>query len=612
MIEQGSKTWFLSRPNGFGKSLIVSTLKSIFSGKRELFDGLSILKNLDKPLFAPRPVIHLDMSALTMRWGAEGLEKNLSKKISDTATSLGVRVSEYLNPSMALSSIITLCHKKYGCRVAILIDDYDAPLEKFYNSPYRERMIRFTLRKFYTQLESEYEHISFLFVTGLTKLNIGGMDSTFRDVIDISLDPKYGALAGFTYDEIMNCFPVEIRKAAESQKMSEEDLLSKLEEYYGGFCFDGQTFVYNPNSILHFFKDKEFTNFWYGSCTPKHFSKFLRNHRITIEKFRRKKASKIDIESTNTDKHIYTEAYLFQLGFLALRPYSSKEEYLLDYPNLETSESLARFILQSYYGSPKHADILQESVVKALFERNHLAFIKALGELLKVIPLQFYLFKQYLMSKEQTRKEDIYCMLILIVFYDLRIKFHAEKHGQFGSHDFVVNAGKETWVIKVSVSSYDERRLKNAENDKLLAEIDLEEMAEAILNDDLKGLKKSAVPLKDTEKMEAMRDKAKKLAQRFLAGQVHFETIGLEAMSTFIGISLDNLKLKPMEKERPEEAILDEDERLLHIMRTKDQELADAIFEDSFNFGTQYDNPVLLAFVINDNLNVVTAFKGSG
>ncbi|MDR3204008.1 MAG: AAA family ATPase, partial [Deltaproteobacteria bacterium] len=258
MIETVPKTWFLARPRRFGKSLTVSTFKSIFSGQRELFKGLAIEKMLVQKKFAPRPVIHLDLSTLTTSQGKKRFYKSLIDTTKMLYESLNIDVPDYDSVSALFSYLITKCSKTYDSQVVVLIDEYDTPITKLLDKPDEAENARKALREFYSQLKANDEYISFVFVTGITKYIKGGLYSAFNNPTDISLRPQFGALTGFTHDEIKRYYGQAIKQVAKSQKVTNEELLGEMKRYYNGFCFDAETLVYNPFSTLRFFEEKKF------------------------------------------------------------------------------------------------------------------------------------------------------------------------------------------------------------------------------------------------------------------------------------------------------------------------------------------------------------------
>jgi hypothetical protein len=203
MISSGTGTWFFTRPRRFGKSLTVSTLNAVFSGRKELFEGLAIEKRLNEEPFAPRPVIHLDMSDVTTFKGSKVFEESLGRLTARIAKRLGVEVPLNLNSSEILSTLIRKSARKSGHRVAILVDEYDTPLLDFLRSkPEELEAVGNVFINYFRQLKSCEPYISFIFITGITKLGLTNSYSSFNTYNDISNDVKFGAMAGFTKGRI--------------------------------------------------------------------------------------------------------------------------------------------------------------------------------------------------------------------------------------------------------------------------------------------------------------------------------------------------------------------------------------------------------------------------
>ncbi|MDR3204257.1 MAG: AAA family ATPase [Deltaproteobacteria bacterium] len=255
LIASVPKTWFLTRPRYFGKSLTVSTLESIFSGQRELFKGLAIEKNLDQKQFAPRPVIHLDMSKLTISQGPEIFYDSLNEATKKLCESLNIDVSECSTASSLFSALIRECSETYGNQVAVLIDEYDTPYTQLLDKPDEAEKMSKTLNMFYRRLKVYDGATSFVFVTGITRVV---MDSALNNRIDISRNQEFGALTGFTHEEIKRYFGKAIKHTAKSRKLTDEELLEEMKRNCDGGCFDRKTFVYNPFSTLRFFEQKTF------------------------------------------------------------------------------------------------------------------------------------------------------------------------------------------------------------------------------------------------------------------------------------------------------------------------------------------------------------------
>jgi hypothetical protein len=186
------------------------------------------------------------------------------------------------------------------------------------------------LLEYYKQLKACDKYLSFVFVTGITKFIQGGLYSTFNNQSDISISPKYGALTGFTHSEIKQCYSQQLKNVAKSQKISLKILLEKMQNYYNGFCFDGQTFVYNPFSTLLFFEAENFDNFWFNTGTPDQLVSFFKENHFTLEEFRGIEVSRDRIKNPRQNRAADPAVYLYQLGYLSLRPGLSENSFTMD------------------------------------------------------------------------------------------------------------------------------------------------------------------------------------------------------------------------------------------------------------------------------------------
>jgi len=192
LIDTG-KIYFLARPRRFGKSLTVSTLDALFSGRKDLFKGLYAEEFLNRPTFKPSPVIRLDMSkVVTTKQGIEKIEKSLKLVTLEIAEELGVKVLKRQSSGDILRNLIANTAKKYGQKVVFLLDEYDKPYTDFVNDPDMAPKVRELLRGYYAQIKANDEHIAFIFITGISKFTKMGVFSTLNNITDISFDEEYG------------------------------------------------------------------------------------------------------------------------------------------------------------------------------------------------------------------------------------------------------------------------------------------------------------------------------------------------------------------------------------------------------------------------------------
>jgi hypothetical protein len=315
-------------------------------------------------------------------------------------------------------------------------------------------------------------------VTGITKSVKGGLYSAFNNPVDISLRPEYGALTGFTHEEIRHYFAQQVKQVADYQGMNEEKLLDEMKNYYNGFCFDGETFVYNPFSALNFFEMKQFDNFWFDSGSPKQLISFFQNNKHKLEDFRAIRVMRELVANPINDIIKYPELFLLQLGYLSLRHSPIKGTYLLDYPNKEVRDSMSMHLMMNYFKRPMDALKALILVKEAVMERDPTKFVEQINNIMIELPYDYF----------QTGKRDeyFYGPMFFLIFSATGLAFQAEKHGHFGRSDFIINYDDITWVVELKVS--------NARGDgsgiakSALAQIKETRYGEAFLNPVLLGL----------------------------------------------------------------------------------------------------------------------------
>ena len=278
LIENG-KCYFLSRPRRFGKSLTLSTLEAMFKGKVELFKGLYAEEWVKEQAKNPSPVIKLDMSVLAKYKDGEGLNRSLINYI------VRYYIKEYKldivvkdNSDDVFLDVINELYKQFG-HVVLLVDEYDKPITDNINNLEKANEMRETLRSFYGVLKG-CSQVKFIMITGVSKFSKAGVFSCLNNLDDISMSEEYGDIVGYTQQELEDNFSEWIEITAQKKSMSKKELLKKIKEYYDGFSFDGITRVYNPFSVLKFFKEKYFNNYWYTSATPSFLAKYLKKHEV--------------------------------------------------------------------------------------------------------------------------------------------------------------------------------------------------------------------------------------------------------------------------------------------------------------------------------------------
>ena len=391
LIENG-ECYFLSRPRRFGKSLTLSTLEAMFKGKTELFKGLYAEEWVKEKSKHPNPVIKLDMSGLGNYTNISELSSALIDYLGEIIEDYNLNIQLKENAGRIFAKIIKELYKKFG-KVVLLIDEYDKPITDNINNLEKANEIRDFFRKFYGILKnsSTIDNLHFIFITGVSKFSKAGIFSGLNNLSDISMLEEYSDIVGYTQKELEDNFGDWIEKATQKLSLTKEELLQKIKRNYDGFSFDGKTRVYNPFSILNFFRDKEFNNYWYMSATPSFLAEYLKTHQINnFEQFRH-----LEVPSDFADEHEIEkstpESFLFQAGYLTIEKKERKDESViltLDYPNEEVKKSMSRLFLKEIYKIDRYiplGDNLWESI-KSLNEGNIENIVEMFNNALSKIP----------------------------------------------------------------------------------------------------------------------------------------------------------------------------------------------------------------------------------
>ena len=346
MLDKG-RFYFLSRPRRFGKSLLVSTLRSLFEGKKELFKGLWIA---DHGEWKKYPVVMFDFNVIPHTPGdfKQGLERNLRK----TARSNGIRIAEPLLKQQFEELILAL-YQKTGMPVVVLIDEYDKPIidylgkgDTFLETAKENRDI---LKSFLGVLKGSdvAPVLRFVFVTGVSKFSQVSIFSELNNLIDITMSETYAEMMGYTQDELEKYFKAYITQFATKLGITETEAKLKLKQQYDGYRFsEKETNVYNPFSILRAFGNMKLKNYWFETGTPAFLVHLLREKKYDLPKIEGLKVSEQIFSMYDLD-NLKPEALLFQTGYLTIKNVKGRL-HTLTYPNQEVKTSFLEHLLFSF------------------------------------------------------------------------------------------------------------------------------------------------------------------------------------------------------------------------------------------------------------------------
>ena len=248
-LTKESKFVFLSRPRRFGKSLLCSTLKYYFQGRKDLFEGLAI-GELEKD-WKQHPVLHFDMSACKNTHEKEEIYNALDAQLHDYEELYG-KVSEEKNPGVRFRGLIQRAHRQTGLKTVVILDEYDAPLLDHLHNPEKLAEVRRIMQEFYQYVKICDKDEQFVFITGITKFSQLSIFSTLNNLTNISMDGEYTALCGITKDEMLTVFDPDIQMLADRYHCSKEEMIDMLKQQYDGYHFgeDSQD-IFNPYSLVN-------------------------------------------------------------------------------------------------------------------------------------------------------------------------------------------------------------------------------------------------------------------------------------------------------------------------------------------------------------------------
>ncbi|MEZ4825936.1 MAG: AAA family ATPase [Bacteroidia bacterium] len=339
-LAESGKYFFLSRPRRFGKSLLLSTLKYFFQGRRELFTGLWVDREVDYD-WAVHPVLHFSFSSAGYK--DIGLESALLRLVEESAEAYQIPLKE-VGLSRRFRELIQTLGR--GKKLVLLIDEYDKPLVDYIENLPQAETNREILKNFFSVIKDCDPFIRFFLITGVSKFSKVSLFSDLNNLKDITLHPRHATLTGYTPEEMDIFFGTEYEALARQNKMTLPEVKAAIQTWYNGYQWEIGQPVYNPFSILILFDSGRFANYWWDSGTPTFMLKLLRQEfefdLSTLE-------AGDDIFNSYTLANMDWKPLMFQTGYLTLKSYDPDVQlYTLSYPNQEVRDSMYRYLLGEF------------------------------------------------------------------------------------------------------------------------------------------------------------------------------------------------------------------------------------------------------------------------
>ena len=442
LANRGKKYNYLSRPRRFGKSVLVDTLEAYFMGKKDLFEGLKIMQMETE--WVKRPVIRLDMS----RAGAE--PETLRSYLNNIFKQYEEEYSLAPDPTDSLAdrfnAIIVGAYEQTGLQVAILIDEYDSPLQHSWKTPQHEACTAI-YREVFAILKADDKYEKFVFITGITKFTQISLFSVLNNLSNISFEPEYAAICGITKEEVVRDFKPEINKLASRKGWTFDEAVAQLTAYYDGYHFSHENMVdiFNPFSLINALADSKLRNYWASSGATSLLPKFVDDLEIRLKDFDHSALLDTIIETSDVTGG-GAELFLYQSGYLTIKGYVSGT-YLLGIPNFEVRQALNEIVLPTL-AMRKNNDLQSTQA----FLNVHLSLgnlpeaMKCLKALIADVPYS----NKKLASMDM---EERYRLIMSTIFNAIGCRVEVEKMIATGRIDMVVEVTNFIYVLELKLSN---------------------------------------------------------------------------------------------------------------------------------------------------------------
>jgi hypothetical protein len=441
LITEG-KYYFLSRPRRFGKSLLISTLKAIFEGKRDLLEGLWIHDKMD-PIaigWEPRPVIMLDFTRISKI--AVRLEDGIALALNQIAETYGLSLTSETNAGR-LQELIGLMGNER--KVAILVDEYDKPLIDNIDNPALVEVNRQVLKDMYSVIKGNDRNIAFFMLTGVTKFSQVSIFSDLNNLRDITLSPSFSQMLGYTQAEIQQYFPVHLGKLIAAWSDTYPDVMAEMKAWYNGYSWDGTNDVYNPFSILNLFVNNEFGEYWFATGTPTFLMKLIKTRAYNVMDLQNKEISMYAFNKFDLER-IEINSLLFQTGYLTIKEKNSLEQYVtLDFPNREVANAFSIHLLAEFAEKTQEStDSLMRRMNGCLRNGEVEGFMEAIQAMFAEIGYPIQPSKGASIANMEKYYHSMFFLMLRLLGYNIQ----AEVLVYSGRIDSVITTPKYIYVVE--------------------------------------------------------------------------------------------------------------------------------------------------------------------
>ena len=465
LVKEG-KIYLLSRPRRFGKSLLVSTLKNYFLGKRELFKGLA-MDQLEKE-WLTYPVFHVDFNGRDFT--REGtLEKVIEGYVSLWEEEYGLAMDKELVVGDRFIRLLEQAHEQTGRRAVVLIDEYDKPILDVLDTKLKttvdgnqiqlEDRNRNVLKGFYSVFKAADEHLQFVFLTGVTKFSQVSVFSGFNQPKDISMDRRYETICGITHEELESNFAGVIAEMAEIYQCDEEEMKEMLMQQYDGYHFGPRLVgVYNPFSLLNAFDSLMIQDYWFRSGTPSYLIRLLNHTRENLDELTGRFYEPQEFVDYKADME-KPLPMIYQSGYLTIKDYNMRRNtFLLDFPNNEVKNGFLTMVAADYLKPRSSVNSWTQDAVDALQVGDTEKFRCLFTSFLSDIPYSMRR-KEDEREKERYFHYTFYLLMRLVSVYTV----YTEKQQSKGQVDCIVETDDYIYIFEFKLDGTADEALRQIE-----------------------------------------------------------------------------------------------------------------------------------------------------
>ena len=427
---------FLSRPRRFGKSLLCSTLKEYFEGNKDMFNGLQMAE-LEKD-WVKYPVIHLSFAKAKTN-DLDIFNETVGYMLREYEEKYGIS-AEGNGFNIRLLNIVEQAHKQTGQKVAIIIDEYDAPMLNAIDNDTYQNQIRTVQNNLFAPLKDLDPHLRFVFITGITKFSQMSIFSALNNLKDISLLPEYESICGISKDELFTQLKDGLQNFADKNDMTVDEATEQFTKKYDGYHFSVERQdIFNPFSVIRALDDRTLNDYWFGSATPTALIKLIRKFDIEMFDY-----ESVECESSRFNQPVESVTdlvpFLFQTGYLTIKDYNKDyNTYILGYPNEEVKSSMANVLYKYTYKTQKNIPLK-----KAFIDFSKDDDLDKFIEHLKVF---FYGFP-FSMDNEKAN-ELHYHSILYTALASFGADITANQETALGKADLVLKMPKTIYVIEL-------------------------------------------------------------------------------------------------------------------------------------------------------------------